>query len=910
MPDWRLDVRARLSSLGLSPMREAEIVDELSQHLDDRYGELIAGGASPEEATRLALADFRSGNVLARHMASLRQAQLPPPITPGARTGHALSDLWRDIGYTSRTLRKQPGFAALAIMTLALGIGATTAVFGVVNGVLIRPLPYPQADRLVAVWQSAEFQGRTVDSVNLSSTMYLTYQEHNQTFQEFGVWRNGMGNVTGLGDLEEVQTLVVTYGTLAALGVRPALGQWFSQADDTPGTPETVVLSYGYWLQRFGGERTVIGRSITIDSRPREVIGVMPQGFRFLSSEPEVILPQRFEEEQLRPNDVHVFTGIARLKPGVSLAQANADVARMLPIWIAEYGTSRQVLEAARFKPALRPLKQDVVGDVGQVLWILTGTIGIVLLIACANVANLVLVRAEGRRQELTVRVALGAGWWRIGRQLLVESLTLGILGGGLGLALAYGGLTLLVAVGPANLPRLAEISIDPWVLAFTSAISLLSGLLFGLVPVVKYIRPRASLGLQGGSRTQSHSRERHRTQNALVMTQVALAIVLLIASGLMLRSFQALRNIQPGFSRPDDVQTMRISIPEAYAAQPERVVRMQAAIVEQIAAIHGVSSVAFATALPMEAEFENNTVISAEGVPDGGGIPPLRRTKFVAPGLFDTLGIPLVAGRDFTWTDIDNTGDVAIVSENMAREMWGGASAALGKRIRVGRVGPWKEIIGVVGDVYDSGVQREAPAIVYWPAGVNRGPLNRDYIPRAVTFAVRSDRTGTDDFLQQVRDAVWAVNPNLPVSRARTLGEVYAQSMSRTSFTLVMLGIAGSMALVLSIIGIYGVVSYAMSQRRREIGIRLALGARVPEVRRLFVRRALIVVGLGAAIGLGGAAGVTRLMQSLLFGTSPLDSITFTAMPVVLAATAVLAGYLSTRRALAVNPVETLKAE
>ena len=911
MPDWASHVRPRLSSLRLSPTRENEIVDELSQHLDDRYRELTAGGASPEEATRVALADFRNGNVLGQQMASLRQAHVPPPITPGAPARHVLSDLWRDIRYTSRTLRKQPGFAAVSIATLALGIGATTAVFGVVNGVLIRPLPYPQPDRLVSVWQSAQIQGRTLDSVNLSSTMYLTYQDHNRTFEEFGVWRNGMGNVTGLGDPEEVLTVVVTYGTLAALGVRPALGRWFSQADDRPGTPETVILTYGYWLRRFGGERTVIGRPITIDGRLREVIGVMPQGFRFLKSEPDVILPQRFEGEQLRPNDVHVFTGIARLKPGVSLAQANADVARMLPIWITDYGTSREVLEAARFRPALRPLKQDVVGDVGQVLWVLMGGISIVLLIACANVANLLLVRAEGRQQELTVRVALGASWYRIGRQLLVESLALGILGGALGLGLAYGALQVLAAVGPANLPRLAEISIDPSVLAFTLFTSLLSGLLFGLVPVLKYTRPRTSLVLQGESRTQSKSRERYRTQHALVVTQVALAVVLLVASGLMLRSFQALRTVQPGFSRPDHVQMLRISLPEAQVAEPERVARMQASIVERIAEIHGVDSVAFATALPMEAEFEIDTAISVEGVPDGGGIPPHRRTKFVAPGVFATLGIPLVAGRDFTWADVYNTRDVAIVSANMARETWGSPSAALGKHIRAGRVGVLKEIIGIVGDVHDSGVHRAAPTIVYWRVGVQRFFLHLpDYIPRDATFAIRSARTGADDFLQQVRGAVWAANPNLPVSRVRTLGEVYAQSMSRTSFTLVMLAMAGSMALLLSIIGIYGVVSYAVSQRRREIGIRLALGAQPAEIRRLFVRGGLVVAALGAAIGLGGAAGVTRLMQSLLFGTSPLDPITFAAMPVVLAATAVLASYLSTRRAVAIDPVETLRAQ
>ena len=320
-----------------------------------------------------------------------------------------LERLTADLRFASRMLRRHAGFAFAAIGTMALGIGATTTVFSVVNGVMIRPLSYPEPDALVGIWHSAQFQSVTSSNVRLSSTMYLTYGEHNQTFQAFGVWHTGAANVTALGDPEEVRTLVVTHGTLPAVGVAPALGRWFLPADDTPGTTETVILTHGYWLRRFGGDRAAIGRTITIDSRPREVIGVMPQAFRFLNEDPEIILPQRFEGNQLRPNDVHMYVGIARLKPGVSLSQASADVRRMLPIWIGQYGTNGPVLQAARFEPALRPVKQDVVGDVGPVLWVLMGTVGILLLIACANVTSLLLVRAEGRQQELTIRAALGA---------------------------------------------------------------------------------------------------------------------------------------------------------------------------------------------------------------------------------------------------------------------------------------------------------------------------------------------------------------------------------------------------------------------------------------------------------------------------------------------------------------------
>ena len=881
---------------------DEETQRELETHLEllvDRY---VRSGKTPQAAYTAARRQLGSTLLVREEIYQMNSIG-------------TLEQLTTDLRFASRMLHRNRGFALAAIGTLALGIGATTAIFSVVNGVLIRPLPYPQPDALVAIWHSAQFQGVTSSNIRLSSTMHLAYREHNQTFQDFGVWHTETANVTGLGEPEEVRTLVVTYGTLPALGVVPVLGRWFSSSEDLAGTTETVLLTHGYWQRRFGGDKAAVGRTITIDSRPREVIGVMPQGFRFLNEDPDVILPQRFAGNQLQPNDVHRYVGIVRLKPGISLAQANADVRRMLPIWITQYGTSGPVLRAARFGPALRPVKEDVVGDVRSVLWVLMGTIGIVLLIACANVANLLLVRAEGRQQELTIRAALGAGWGRIAHQLLVESVTLGVLGGAFGLALAYGGLRLLAALAPANLPRLAEISIDPSVLAFTLALSLLSGLLFGLIPVLKYVRPTTSKALRGalhgGSRTLSQGQERHRSQNALVVAQVGLAVVLLVAAGLMIRTFDALRKVRPGFAQPETVQMVRLSIPDAQVAEPERVIRMQHDIAERVAALPGVTSVAFATALPIEMEFENNIVMTAEDKTYQQGIPPLRRSKSVSPGLFRTLGTPLLAGRDFTWTDIYDNRQVAVVSENMAHEMWGAPSDALGKRIRVGRGGPWNEIIGVVGDVYDSGVHLKAPAIVYWRAGVQRHPgVSGPFVPRSVTFAIRSERAGSDDLAMRVSRAVWAVNPNLPLGRIQTLAEVYSQSMSRTSFTLVMLALAGSMAMALGIVGIYAVLSYVVSQRRREVGIRLALGAQHGELRRTFVRHGLALAGVGIVIGLLAAAGLTQLLSSLLFGVSPLDPVTYTGVPIILAMAAALASYVAVHRATAVDPVEALKAE
>jgi putative ABC transport system permease protein len=639
----------------------------------------------------------------------------------------------------------------------------------------------------------------------------------------------------------------------------------------------------------------------------------MPQNFRFLNANAELILAQRFDRNKVFLGNFS-FQGIARLKPGVTMQQANADVGRMLGIWLKAWptppGFSRALFENARFGSKLQPLKQEVVGDIGTTLWVLMGTIGVVLLIACANVANLLLVRAEGRQQELAIRAALGAGWRRIARELLLESLTLGVLGGALGLALAYGALRLLVAMDPATLPRLSEIGIDPLVLGFTVAVSLFSGLLFGLIPVLKYGRPNVVAALRAGGRTMSHSRERHRARNALVVVQVGLALVLLVGSGLMIRTFQALRRIQPGFTRPDQVQLMRISIPEAQVKEPERVMRMENEMLDKLEAIPGVTSVAFANGAPLEG-FNSNDLLYAEDKDYAvGQIPPVRRYRFISPGFLKATGTALIVGRDFTWTDLYEKRRVAMVSENLAREVWGEARSALGKRIRSGFKDPWREIVAVVGDVYDNGVQQKAPAIAYWPVMMDSFWINPVFVNRGGVFVIRTNRAGTESFLAEARQAIWSVNASLPVFRVRTLKDVYDRSLARTSFTLVMLGIAGAMALVLGLVGIYGVIAYAVAQRTREIGIRIALGAQPAELQRMFVRHGLLLAGIGTAFGLAAASGVTRLMSSLLFGITALDPPTYGLVSALLIAAAALASYLPSRRATTVDAVETLRAE
>jgi predicted permease len=805
-------------------------------------------------------------------------------------------------------------FTATTLVMLALGIGANTAIFSVVNGVLIKPLPYPRAQELVGVWHLAPGVVGIAGDVNCSPTMYFTYREESRTFQDFGLWSNDGASVTGVGEPEQVQALGVTHGTLEALGVRPAAGRWFSQADDTPGTPETVILTYGYWQRRFGGSPSVVGGTLNVDSKPRTIIGVMPQKFQFLNAQAALLLPMRFERGKLFLGNFS-YQGIARLKPGVTLQQANTDVARMLSIWLKAWpappGFSRALFENARIAPKVQPLKQEVVGDIGATLWVLMGTIGLVLLIACANVANLLLVRAEGRQQELAIRAALGAGWGRIAREMLLESLTLGVLGGALGLALAYAALRMLVAKGPESLPRLGEIGIDPLVLGFTLLVSLLAGLLFGLIPAVKYAGPRVAATLRGGGRTMSHGRERHRARNTLVVVQVGLALVLLIGAGLMIRTFQALRSVQPGFTHPEQVQMLRISIPESQVKEPERVMRMQNEMLDKLASIPGVDSVAFASAAPLERINNQNDLLYAQDKSyTVGQVPPIRAYRFITPGFLKVDGTPLIAGRDFNWTDVYGKRRVVMVSDNLAREMWGAPAAALGKQVRSGLNDPWREIVGVVADVYDNGVDQKAPAFAYWPAMLDNFDLEPVRVTRFGVFVIRTNRAATESFLTQARQAIWSVDPNLPVFLVRTLKDVYDTSMARTSFTLLLLGIAGAMALVLGEVGIYGVIAYAVTQRTREIGIRMALGAQPAGLRGMFVRQGLLLAGVGAALGLAAAAGLTRLMSSLLFRTTPLDPLTYALVSALLMIAAALASYLPSRRATAVDPIEALRTE
>jgi predicted permease len=811
-----------------------------------------------------------------------------------------------------RRLARTPMFTAVVLLTLAVSIGANTAIFSVLEGVLLKPLPYPHSEQLIGVWLTAP--GLEINQLTLSPSSYFVFRDQSRTLQDIGLYESESVNLTGVGEPERLNALGVTDGTLPILGVQPALGRAFTREDDLPRSPDTVMLSYGYWHSKFGGDPATLGRSIMVDGKLHQIIGILPKGFQFLDrGDPSLYLPLQWDRAKLNLGN-YSYPAIARLKPGATIDQASADVARMLPIidvsFPAPPGFSLDLFQKARIAPRLSTAKDDAIGDVGKLLWVLMGSIGIVLLIACANVTNLLLVRIEGRQHELAIRAALGAGRGRIATGLLFESLVLGLLGSALGLALAYGALRVLVAVAPDGLPRLAEIGIDVPVLLFTLVISIFASLLFGAIPVFKYSGAQLSTGLREAGRGSSQTKERHRARSVLVVVQVALAIVLMISSGLMIRTFRALTHIQPGFTHPAELQTFRIAIPDSEIKDDEQVTRREEEILHKVEAIPGVSSVALGTTIPMDGNGSFDPVFAEDHSYAAGQMPPIRRFKYVSPGFFATIGTPMIAGRDFTWTDNYNKMPVTIVSERVAREYWGDPTKAIGKRIRVSTIDDWREVIGVAADVHDDGMNADPSDSVYWPLMMARFESDASRSTRSLAFAIRSPRAGSESFLKEIRQAVWSVDANLPLANTNTLDHYYQMSLARTSFTLIMLALAGGMALLLGVIGLYGVIAYSVSQRTREIGIRMALGAQKQDLVGMFVRHALVLAGVGVVCGIAVAFASMRLMSSLLFQVSPVDPVTYVAVSLCLVATALLASYLPSRRAATVDPIDALRAE
>jgi predicted permease len=825
----------------------------------------------------------------------------------------------RDLRHALRALPRRRAFTFAAILTLALGIGATTAIFSVVYSVLIKPLPYPNSGELVRIRHTASAQGD--GDMTSSSSMYFTYRAENRTLAEIGMWGDGGETLTRPDGTERVRSLRATHGLLQAIAVQPVRGRWFNEAEHLPQAegPAPVILSYAFAQSRFGSDVAALGRELQINGRQAQVVGIMPRDFRFLDLSPtfDIIVAMQLDPARQAIGNFNLHA-LARLKPGVTPEQAGADLRRILPIWLDAWpmiqglSTTREAIENMRIVPVVRPLKDDMVGSTASALWVLMGAIAAVLLVACANIANLMLVRADARRSEFAVRAALGAMPARIARELLVEALVIGSLGGMLGLAIAYGGLELLVAIGPSNLPRLTEIAVHPAVLAFTVAVTLASTIAFGCITALKHAR-HVDIQAFSGARGSSASRARSATRSALVVVQVALALVLVVCAVLMVRTFQALRDVHPGFADAATIQTVRTWAPNELGRNPGQLGTVQHQILDAIAALPGVTSVGFTSALPMEgAPFIFNSVAAVEGKAlEPGESPPSRRFKFVSPGYFETMSTQIVAGRDLTWGDIEAGGRVALISEDFARELGPTPADVLGKRIRTPiDTDDWREVIGVVQSVKEDALYSEAPSIVYWPAIMEKAFGNQAFAVLPTAYVVRSDRTGTAALNNAIREAVWSVNRDVPIALERTMQSLYAESLAQTSFALVMLAIAASMALALGLVGIYGVVAYVVAQRSREIGIRMALGAQRREVRAMFLRQGLALSSVGVVIGLVAALALTRFMSSLLFEIEPTDAVTYAAAIAAILAAAALASYLPARSASAIDPVETLKAE
>jgi predicted permease len=669
------------------------------------------------------------------------------------------------------------------------------------------------------------------------------------------------------------------------------------------------MLTHGYWQRMFGGARDVIGQSLVIDGGSYQIIGVLPASFKLLNTKPEVVLPARINRATTLTAGFGPYKGIARMKRGVTIAEANDDIARLIPLFTTLFplmsGVTQAMWDSVGTAPNVRPLSEDVIGGMSRPLWILMGTVGFVLLMAWTNVANLLLVRAENRRQEFAVRRALGATRGRMTADLLAESLMLGVAGGAVGVLFAQAAIGLLRRIAPVALPRVDDIEISGMVLLFTSVLSIVTALIFGLLPAMR-LGTADFAALKEAGRSISDAPGRHRTRSALVVAQVGLAFLLLIVSGLMGRTFLAMRQVDPGFIRPTEVQTFGLSLPRSLMKDSQTVARTYEDVAEHLKHVPGVVGVGLANMIPMDGTTGGGPVWVQDR--PAIGTAPMRRAKGIGPGYFASMGITLIAGRPLAWTDIHQPSRVAWISENLAREYWGDPVKAVGKRIGGLPTGPWDEIVGVVGNVHEEGVSRPAPAFVYKPM-VSMTPEGNGFVLRDMSYVVRSNRVGTPGFLRELQQAVWSVNASLPLANVKTLADIEADSMAQTSFAMVMLAIAAPVALLLALVGIYGVVSYIAAERTYEIGIRMAVGAQAGDVRALFLRHGLALTVVGIALGIGAAMLLTPIMSSLLYGVRAIDPLTYAAVAIALSAVTLLATYVPARRASRIEPIVALRS-
>ncbi len=900
MHDWRSLVRSAVPSLASDPERNAEILDELAHHLADTYDALIESGLTDREAFDRAMAEL---DATAAASADLRRAAdrrtlrtCSNPIEP-IRT---IGALMNDVRYAFRVLRKSPSFALATVSTLALAIGATTAIFSVAQGVLLRPLPYREPDRLVRVW---EVRPRGSERNVVSAGNYLDWRDRARAFEAVGAYSGTYPMaLTGDGDPLSVTVSRMTPSALAALGVEPQAGRLFSDDEGKDGAPPAALLSDALWRHRFGADPGIVGRAIVLSGEPFTVVGVMRPDFRFPAPDIETWIAQQFGENDRAERRSHNYGVVARLKQGLSIDGAAAEMRS-----VAQQITAEQPAYMTGWSVNVVPLHGDTVNDARPLIVVLFGVVVAVLLVACANLANLMLARATGRSHEIAVRSALGASRWRIVKQLLTESLVLAGAGGALGVAVVALMLQTLIAAVPEDIPLLHEVRFDPVVFGFAIGITVLSAVLVGLLPAIRaggpwYEALASSRGSSGGARAS-------RLRGALVVAQVALALVLLVGAGLLVRSFIRLNTIEHGF-RPDGLLAVSLDIPRATYSDRSAQTRFYERVLDRVRALPGAAFASTTSGAPGSGvAMTFSFAIEGRPAPGPSGREDPVPLRAVMPDYFRTLGIPLLHGRAIEATEREDSQPVVLFNEALARRFWKSGDEAVGRRISfVGPGGPWYEIAGVVGDTRDDGLDQPAPAAVYVPYAQRR----EQWVWLSFQTLVVRVQPGLEpsDLLPSIRGALRELDPSLPLQNVRTVTQLYAENAARRRFAMQLTAGFAGLALLLGAIGIYAVVAYSVAQRRREIGIRLALGAQPRAVARHIVRGALGLASVGAVLGVLSALGVTRFLETLLFRVEPTDPATFVGMAALLLAIAALASWVPARRAMRVDPVEALRTE
>jgi len=809
-----------------------------------------------------------------------------------------------DLRYALRSLLRKPGFTGVAVLTLSLGIGATTAVFTLLDGVLLSPLPYPEPDRLISL-DHAGREGQ--DQLPISPGLYRIYRDQARTLEGVAMHGPTVGNLVVDGEPERVTGRNVTPSFFAVLGVAPARGRTFVEEEGEPGGERVIVLSDGLWRTKFGADPAIVGRSIDVNGMARQVVGVMPAGFGFPDEEARFWVPLIVDAAQA-PIAAFGASGIGRMKAGQTIESVRTELEGMLGrLTELAPGGGSEFLMSVQIHTRLASLKESLVGELSTTLWILFATVGIVLLIACANVANLLLVRAESRQRELALRVALGAGRLQLVRAFIGESVALSMAGGVLGVVVAAASLRLTTGLIPTNLPRAAEVGIDGRVLGFTALIAVGCALFFGFFPMLRHGMRDLSRDLHGGARGATGGRERHRLRNGLVVSQVALALVLLIGSGLMLRSFMALRSVDPGFD-PANVLTARVSLPGAEVPDWRAVDQFYRQLRQQLEDRPGVSAVGFVTAIPLGGSGSSYSGIEVEDHPRADNeLPIFALWPQAGAGYFEAMSIRVLQGRGFETGDGAAGKRAVVVSKAFAEKWWPGVNP-IGRGMRLGAPDEdWYRIVGIVDNVRQRDLQQLEQETVYFPLVTDGG--GQVGIARTVDVVIRT--SGDPLALVSVlRDEIRALNPRIPIANVRTMTAVFEGATARTSFAAAMLGAASAIALLLGLVGIYGVISYVVSQRTREIGVRMALGASRSVVRGMVVRQGLALSGGGVALGLLAAVPLSRLMRTLLYGVRPVDPTTYIAVGLSLIAVALVASLIPAIRAAAVDPGQALRID